>query len=181
VSESGRVIIVTGPPGSGKTAVARSLADGDDRSAHVESDWFFRFLRSGFIPPFEPASAEQNTVVMDIACDAVAAYAHAGYNAYWDGIVGPWFLDRVLARLAAADLDVSYVVLRPEREVALSRVHVRDGEADSSGAATMYHKFRDVGQWEPHVVRSDGSVDEVVGTVRRRLRDGSLTVARVEP
>ena len=65
---------------------------------------------------------------MNIAADAVAGYAGAGYAVYWDGIVGPWFLDQVLARLDG--FDVSYIVLRPARQVALDRVRARDGDLD---------------------------------------------------
>lgn len=160
-------MIVTGPPGSGKTAVARALADADKRSAHVESDSFFRFLRAGFIPPYEPESAGQNEIVMDIVADAVAGYARAGYAVYWDGIVGPWYLDRVLTRLGG--LEVSYIVLRPARQVALERVRARDGDLDSSGAEAMFEKFADLGSLEPHVVPSDGPLDDVVTAVWARV------------
>ena len=163
----GRVAIITGPPGSGKTAVARELADADARSAHVESDCFFRFLRAGFIPPYERESAEQNRIVMDIAADAVASYARAGYTVYWDGIVGPWFLDQVRERLG--DLDVAYVVLRPERATALERVQARDGGLDASGAELMYDKFADLGSLEGHVISSEGSLADIVTAVRERL------------
>src|SRR3954471_16900245 len=159
-----RIVIVTGSPGSGKTAVARSLADADAKSAHVESDWFFHFLRAGFIPPYEPASAEQNRIVMDIACDAVIGYARAGYAVHWDGIVGPWFLDQMLERIGTAQ-EMYYVVLRPDREVALARVRARDGDVASSGAEAMYAAFADLGALESHVVSSDGPVDEVVAIV----------------
>ena len=161
------MVIITGPPGSGKTAVARALADADARSAHVEGDWFFRFLRAGFIPPFEPASRDQNRVVMDIAADAVGSYARAGYTTYWDGIVGPWFLDQVRARLT--DLDVAYVVLRPARATALDRVRARDGGLDTSGAEAMYDAFADLGAHEAHVVSSEGPLEEVVAEVRGRV------------
>jgi adenylate kinase family enzyme len=170
------VVIVTGPPGSGKTVVARALADGDARSAHVESDWFFRFLRTGFIPPHERASAEQNTVVMNIVCDAVIGYATAGYTVYWDGIVGPWFLEQVLGRLVGTDLEVSYVVLRPAKAVALERVRGRDGELSSSGAETMYDQFAGLGALESHVVPVDGPVDDVVESVRRGLRESTFRI-----
>jgi chloramphenicol 3-O-phosphotransferase len=167
VNSAGRVVILTGPPGSGKTAVARALADAEPRSAHVESDWFFRFIRGGFIPPYERESAEQNEVVMSIAADAVGSYARAGYTVYWDGIVGPWFLHQVLARLTG--VDVRYIVLRPSRETALARVLARDGDVEASGAEAMYDAFIDLGPLEGSVVASDGPLEDVVDAVRGRL------------
>ena len=44
----------------------------------MESDWFFRFIRSGFVAPWLPDAHGQNEAVMVIAADAAAAYAEAG-------------------------------------------------------------------------------------------------------
>ena len=78
------VLILTGAPGAGKTAVARLLASRSERAAHVESDSFFHFIQSGYIEPWKPESHEQNTVVMRIvaeAADLVGADASLGVAA----------------------------------------------------------------------------------------------------
>jgi adenylate kinase family enzyme len=181
VLDPGTVVIVTGPPGSGKTAVCDALARDERRSAHVESDWFFRFVRSGFVPPWQAESAEQNDHLMDIATDAVAAYAAAGYVVFWDGIVGPWYLERVLGRLLRHAIDPHYVVLRPGRDTALARVLARDGSADRTGAAVMYDQFCNLGPFERHVVDSEGPVEQVAGEVRRLLGASQLVLAGSRP
>src|SRR5262249_36655292 len=141
-------------------------------SAHVESDWFFRFVRAGFIPPWKPESARQNDWIMDAVCDAVAAYAAAECVVFWDGIVGPWYLDPIQRRLDEHSIEPSYVVLRPDRETALDRVTTRDGSADLSGAKAMYERFVDLGGLEPHVVESTGPAQGVADAVRRGLEAG---------
>ena len=172
----GEVVIVSGPPGSGKTTVSAALASGYERGVHLESDWFYRSIRSGFVAPWLPDAHSQNEAVMEVAADAAATYAEAGYVVVWDGIVGPWFLDRVVRRLGARKIHVQYLVLRPKRVTASQRVQERDETAETSGAEVMYDQFADLGEFEPHVVSSDAPAAQVIETCRAALVDGRLEV-----
>ena len=173
---SGEVVIVSGPPGSGKTTVSAALASGYEHGVHLESDWFFRSIRSGFVSPWLPEAHSQNAAVMVVATDAAAAYADAGYTVVWDGIVGPWFLDLVAPRLGAREIRVQYLVLRPKRVTASHRVRDRGDTPETSGAETMYDQFADLEELESHVVSSDAPAKQVIEACRTALADGSLQV-----
>ena len=58
----GRIIVITGSPGTGKTTTASIVAKESDmdKSVHMHTDDFFHYLSKGAIPPHLPESNEQN-------------------------------------------------------------------------------------------------------------------------
>ena len=87
----GRIIVITGSPGTGKTTTASIVAKESnmDKSVHMHTDDFFHYLSKGAIPPHLPESNEQNLVVIEAFLEAAKRYARGGYDVIVDGIVGP--------------------------------------------------------------------------------------------
>jgi predicted kinase len=187
------LIVLTGPPGAGKTTVSRLVADALNPSVHLPADEFWRFIRTGYVAPWRAESQAQNATVIDALSSGAVIYAAGGYHVVLDGIIGPWFLDQLLARASTCHVDVHYVILRPAQAVAAQRALGRPQDElagrheaiaadrpDDPGAVTrMYREFSSLGPYENHVIDSSAmSPEETAKVVRQLVAIGQMRVSR---
>ncbi len=133
----GDLLIVSGPPGAGKSTIAAAVADRAPRSFLVQGDAFFGFIRTGGIDPWLPESDAQNAVVTAAAGAATGRFATAPDAAVvYDGVVGPWYLPTFLAHAGVG--ACSYAVVLPSVEECVERVRTRVGHAFVDEAATRH-------------------------------------------
>ncbi|NRQ34819.1 AAA family ATPase [Nonomuraea sp. NN258] len=173
------VVILSGPPGAGKSTVARLLVDRAERGVHLHTDDFYRYIRKGYVEPYLPEARVQNETVVDVLAGAAAGYAGGGYHVVVDGVIGPWFVG---AFLSHARGRLRYVVLRPDEETTLARATARSADelTDPMPVLHMYRQFAELGALEPHVFDSTGlTPEETAARLSERLAAGDFVLDRV--
>ena len=170
-----RIIILTGPPGAGKTTLAKRLTAMSPAiaAAHLHSDDFFGYIKKGFVAPWLTASARQNAAITEALAASACAFARAGIEVVLDGIVGPWFLGTYRNAAAPFGIELHYVVLRLSLETARVRARDRAVAPLADYPVNIHEQLADLGELEGHALVIDGlSPDEALARVAEGLTAG---------
>jgi chloramphenicol 3-O-phosphotransferase len=121
-----QIVIISGPPGAGKSSVAESLCGRYDRTVHLETDRLYEAIRMGFIKPWLPGSGRQNEMVTRAAARAATAYAQEQYAVFIDGAIGPHLLPIYIDEMRCAGVPIHFALLRPTLEETVRRGLTRE-------------------------------------------------------
>ena len=167
----GRIIVITGSPGTGKTTTASAVAKESDleKSVHMHTDDFYHYLSKGAIPPHLPESNEQNLVVIEAFLEAAKRYVRGGYDVIVDGIVG--------LNIVQEHYEVHYIVLRASKEETMKRAIERsklDRETNIELVETMWKQFSNLGIYELNVIdTTTHSIKDTVSAVKEKIVSGT--------
>lgn len=172
------VLVVSGPSGAGKTAVARLVAAAFESSVHIQADAYTPFVVNGWVEPWLPEAARQNDVLGGAIAAAALEFAVDGYTVVLDGHVFPEAVGALTRRSARRGVPVYYAVLRPNLETCLRRVsRRRAGDPGDQGTfARLHARYSALGTYETHVVDATGTPEGIASAVLEAISSERLRV-----
>ena len=171
MSSRGRVIVVSGMQGAGKTTVAAALARRFPEAAHVNADALQKLVVAGGVWPdareMSAAAALQLRLRLRNACLLARSFAQAGFVAVIDDIVIGTRVDDLVE--AMADFPFDFVMLTPSLEAVRRREHGRGTELHERWAwmdREIRENTRRLGIW---VDSSDQTLEQTVDKILAEL------------
>lgn len=175
----GTVIVVSGPPGVGKSTVSGLVATAFDRSVRLKADDFMASVVSGWVDPGSPEGGPQNWAVGAALAVSAMSFAQEGYTTVVDGNIFPDGVDGLAAGCEARGLSCHYVVLTLDLDTCWTRASGR-GEGrwplEYPPFAALHAKWTELDLRQRYVVPATGCPDSLRDSVMSAFRLGHLVV-----
>jgi adenylate kinase family enzyme len=133
------LIILTGPPGAGKSTIAKLLANKFSRSVHFSTDTIRHFIVGGNCAPWDTSNEakKQHKLSEEIAQLIISKFIQNKYVVILDGI----YQDKDFIKFRKKYSKVLGFTLLPEIQVNYRRDKMRDKAEQMPQRVKVLHKY----------------------------------------
>ena len=167
---AGKIVLIGGPAGAGKSRLAAAWCATRERAVHIELDDVRNRIVAGFADPQsgEPAVGEQYALCVEACVREAATFASAGYDVAIDDVLEPEAFEAHW-RPALSGIPYTLLILMPALDEVLERARQRQKRVREDIIRTQYEASK---AWPPELTMDTTgvSVEEALGfALRERL------------
>lgn len=164
------ITILSGPPGAGKTTIAKELiCITQGALIYIEGDSFWKFIvEDGGKTGFENFKATMSAMLA-----SSIAYARNGFGVLLDFSIPPWYINKASEMVKKREIPLNYVILRPSMEICASRAATHQHGAIheyEERYIKLYESFNDMQQYI--IEENDADVKTIAERIKRGLEVG---------
>ena len=138
-----QILLISGPPGAGKTAVAEAICERYDRMLRIEVDTLRHWVCAGYRHPWagDAQAEEQLALARRNACAIARESIAARYAVVIDDVIFAADFEEYREALRGTDAFVEAVTLLPDLETALARDGERGVVVGSGRVRELHARF----------------------------------------
>jgi len=164
-----KIIIITGPPASGKSTITKRLAELADKGAVINVDDLRDMIKAGQVKPWEQKNEAKEQILLGTknACTLAKNLLEAGFDVFIDDVIISGELINEYKKHLGKELKI--IVLLPTETTITKRDGVRGPDDKMGKRATELHKkffeAKDKINWQV-IDNSKITIDETVQKIK---------------
>ncbi|MFP4402372.1 MAG: AAA family ATPase [Candidatus Nanoarchaeia archaeon] len=166
-----KVIIITGPPSSGKSTISHYLAKHIENCAYINVDSLRHMIQSGYVEPWKNSqkALEQQTLGVKNCCSLTNNFIQSKFNVIIDDVIDSEELyNMYLQNINSQNIHI--FLLLPNKDTLIQRDKSREEYAMNNRAEELYDSFERIKNNIDWVVidNSNLSVEETANQILRK-------------